>query len=134
MQFPATVLKLVPGSLIVTPERRWRAITFGSAAAPGSPALTPIRFDWAPSAIQTPLLPFPSAFAPVDVDADQVAGDDVEVGPGPADVHPLIGVAGDDVSLGGVAIAVAVGADHVRLGAVLDVDPDAAVAEWRPAR
>ena len=65
IQFPDTVLKLVPAPLIETPEESLPEITFGSAAAPGSPAFTPIRFDWAPPVIQTPLLPFPTTFAPV---------------------------------------------------------------------
>ncbi len=109
-------------------------ITFGSAAAPGSPALTPIRFDWVPPAIKTPLLTFANHVRAGDIETDQIAGDDVRVGSGPADVRPLIGVAGDDVLLGGVAVAVAVGTDHVRLSAVLDQDPDAAVAERERAR
>ena len=65
------------------------------------------------------------------VDADQIAGDDIRVGAGPTDVDSLIGVVGDDVSLRGIANAVAVGADHVGLGAIEDEDSHAAVAERR---
>ena len=129
MRFPDTVLKLVPGSLSVTPESAVGAdhVRLVRRAGVAGVDANPVRLG----AIRDPdpVIAVPQRVRAGDVDADQVAGDDVEVGPGPADAHPLIGVAGDDVSLGGVAIAVAVGADHVRLGAVLDEDPDAAIAE-----
>src|SRR5262249_54025510 len=62
--------------------------------------------------------------APADVGADAVAGDDVVAGacPGDRDAHE---VAGDEVALGGVAVAVAVGADEVTAGPAVDGDPGA---------
>src|SRR5262249_7393929 len=66
---------------------------------------------------------------PGDIGADVIAGDDVLSGIGPADGDAVDGVGRDDVALEGVAHAVAVGADDVRLGAAADAHPQAAVAQ-----
>src|SRR5262249_31744745 len=66
---------------------------------------------------------------PGGIDADVVAGDHGAVGPVVIDRHPPELPAGDDVALGGVALAVAVGADAVVLGPHHDPDDVAVVVE-----
>ena len=59
----------------------------------------------------------PSGLVPIEVGADEVARDDVAVGPGAVDVDTIVAAAGDHVPLTDVVGALAVGADPVARGA-----------------
>ena len=59
---------------------------------------------------------------PRGVGTDVVAGHHVEVGTGAVDVHPLLGIAGNDVAFRRVAGPVPIGADHVPPGTVANLD------------